>query len=544
MARYEYLDPAKADSIKQLPLEIDYNNVTTSNGPAPYFRQHTGLLLKQWLKENPGPDGKEYSLYGDGLKIYTTIDSRLQELAEEAVSAHMKQLQASFDKHWQGRELWKKTDNRIVRAVQQSDRYQALKAQGKSEEEIQASFEKKTKMRVWTWDGMVEKEMSPLDSIIHYQSFLHAGFLAMEPKTGYIRAWVGGIEFENFQYDHITSTRQVGSTFKPFVYSAALEEGVEPCEYIENVKTVYAEYKNWAPGNADNKYEGYYSMQGGLTNSVNTISAAIMMKAKPNNVYNFVNNIGFVSDVPSEPSIVLGTAELSLMEMVGAYSAFANHGERSLPVYITRIENSKGEVIVEFPDRKPMTKKVMTQRSADMMNYMLRSVVDSGTARRLRYTYGLNSQIGGKTGTTQDQTDGWFIGITPHLVAGVWVGGEEQNVRFRSLSLGQGANTALPIYGLFMQKVYKDPRYKNTRYAKFPDLDPKLKEELDCPMYSLDDPERNQLFDLIELLKQRQEERKQWREERDSIREEQREERRENRRSKWEEFFKKKKGGL
>ena len=285
-------------------------------------------------------------------------------------------------------------------------------------------------------------------------------------------------------------------------------------------------------------------MQGGLTNSVNTISAAIMMKAKPNNVYNFVNNIGFVSDVPNEPSIVLGTAELSLMEMVGAYSAFANHGERSLPVYITRIENSKGEVIVEFPDRKPMTKKVMTQRSADMMNYMLRSVVDSGTARRLRYTYGLNSQIGGKTGTTQDQTDGWFIGITPHLVAGVWVGGEEQNVRFRSLSLGQGANTALPIYGLFMQKVYKDPRYKNTRYAKFPDLDPKLKEELDCPMYSLDDPERNQLFDLIELLKQRQEERKQWREERDSIREEQREERRENRRSKWEEFFKKKKGGL
>ena len=542
MVKYEYLAQTKADSIKQIPLELDYTNATSSDGLAPYFRQHIGNYLKKWLQENPGPDGKPYSLYSDGLKIYTTIDSRLQKLAEEAVTEHMTKLQTTFEKHWKNKELWKSSDNRIVNAMRQSQRYIDLKAKGLSEEEIKTAFEKPRKIKVWTMKGLEEREMSSLDSIIYYQSFLHAGFLAMEPKTGYVRAWVGGINYERFQYDHVMSRRQVGSTFKPFVYAAALEEGLEPCSYIENVKTVYQDYKNWSPGNADNKYEGYYSMQGGLTNSVNTISASIMMEAGVGNVHNFTSNIGFTSDIPREPSIVLGTAELSLIDMLGAYSAFANHGERSLPVYITRIEDSQENILFELNERELETKKVMTQRSADIMNYMLRSVVDSGTAKRLRTVYGLRSQIGGKTGTTQDQTDGWFIGITPHLVAGAWVGGEEQNVRFRSLGLGQGANTALPIYGLFMQKVYKDPRYRNTSNATFKIPFSNLKEELDCPMYSLRDPEKNELYDLFEMLKKRQEEKRKWREERDQLRRDQREDRRQKRRSKWDEFFKKKKG--
>lgn len=503
MARYEYLSEAVADSLKELPLELDYNKVTLLEGPAPYFRQQVAEELKAYFRDNPGPDGKKYNVYTDGLKIYTTIDSRLQRYAEESIASHLKELQKTFDKHWKGRTIFRDEDPQILKAMRQTDRYKYRKESGMTEAQILEHFQTPTKIKYWTWEGMVEKEMRPLDSIKLHQAFLHAGFMAMNPRNGYVKAWVGGINFKEFKYDHVLSRRQVGSTFKPFVYTAALAKGMDPCEYIENQQVVYEDYENWSPGNSDGKYEGYYSMQGGLTKSVNTVSAAVMNKVGVEDAHRFVNKFGFESEVPKAPSMVLGTAELSLREMLSAYSVFANRGLRTKPVLIKKVLDAQGNVIVEWPD-KPERERVIDANTADMMNYMLRSVVKNGTGQRLRSRYGLNNQIGGKTGTTQDQTDGWFIGITPTLVAGAWVGGETRKVRFRSLSLGQGANTALPIYGKFMQRYYK--LYSKHRNARFQDPGASALNSMDCDMYRDQAPGEG-LEEFFLILKQRRMER-------------------------------------
>lgn len=541
MARNEYIDEETADSLKAIELELVYKNVTREDGLAPYFMQETSLELKKWFQENPGPDGKIYNLYTDGLKIHTTIDSRLQQYAEAAVKTHLKKLQKDFDKHWKNRELWDTSDPGIVRAMKQSDRYRNLQNAGKTEEQILENFNTPVKMKVWSWDGEEEREMTPMDSLVYYQSFLQAGFLAMEPKTGYIRAWVGGGNFQKFKYDHVTSNRQVGSTFKPIIYAAAIENGMDPCEYFPNEKVVYEEYKNWAPGNADGNYTGWYSMKGGLTKSVNTVSAAVMMKVGVDKAVDFANGFRFSQKLPADPSLVLGTADLSLMDMVGAYSAFANSGKRALPVFINRIEDSKGNVIAEFPLQQPDNFQVMDAATANLMARMLESVVDSGTARRLRYTYGLRGTIGGKTGTTQNHTDGWFMGITPDLVAGAWVGGEDRKVRFRSISLGQGANTALPIYGLFMSEYYKDKRFRKNINHSFPSPGLSASKALDCELYTENDPNTTDLLELIKMLRQRQEDRRQWQEERreDELREKM--ERKRERQDRWDQLFNRKK---
>lgn len=540
MVKYSYLDTTTADSLKELALELDYQYLSENDGPAPYFRQELAQTLKKWLAENPKEDGSTYNLYTDGLKIYTTIDGNLQRYAESAMKDHMKSLQNTFDKHWSKRTLWKKDDPEIVRAMQQSARYRQLKASGLSATEIQAEFEKPIKMKLPSWEGEIEREISPLDSIIYAQSFLHAGFMAIEPQSGYVRAWVGGINFQHFKFDHVTSRRQVGSTFKPFVYAAAIESGIEPCEYIPNDLVVYDDYDQWAPGNSNDKYEGFYSLEGGLTHSVNTVSATVMMKVGVEPAATFAEGLGFKNPLPHEPSLVLGTADLSLMEMVGAYSAFANRGVRVSPKYLVRIEDQNGEPIADF-SREIDREKVMATRTADMMNKMLRTVVDSGTGKRLRYVYGLRSQIGGKTGTTQDHTDGWFMGVTPNLVCGAWVGGDNRKVRFRSLSLGQGSNTALPIYAKFMQKVYKDRRYQQIKNGRFHEPDDEGQALLDCPLYTLElEGDRKQRIDeIIELLleqqRQRQMDRNQGRRDRDD--------RRKRRQDQWEELFKKKRQG-
>ncbi|MEZ4771653.1 MAG: transglycosylase domain-containing protein [Bacteroidia bacterium] len=539
MVKYGYLSQAEADSLKQLPLKLDYNNITREDGLAPYFIQEAGQDLKKWFEDNPGPDGKIYNLYTDGLKIYTTIDSKLQRYAEKAVKQHMKKLQETFDQHWKNRKLWDEKDSGIVRAMKQSDRYKSLKAAGMSEEQIMANFHQPVKMKIWTWDKEEEREMTPMDSILYYQSFLQAGFMAMEPKTGYIKAWVGGYNHQKFKYDHVTSQRQVGSTFKPIVYAAAIENGFDPCEYIPNEKVSYGTYKNWSPGNSDGKYGGFYSMKGGLTNSVNTVSAAIIMKLGVNKAVDFAENFRFSRELPEDPTLVLGTADLSLMDMVGAYSAFANQGKKALPVYISRIEDSEGNIIAEFPLQKPDNFRVMSEMTAGIMTQMLISVVDSGTARRIHSSYNLTSQIGGKTGTTQDQTDGWFIGITPSIVAGAWVGGEDRKVRFRSTSLGQGSATALPIYGLFMQQYYADSRYKKTKSDEFPSPGLSAMQSMDCRLYSETDPANSppDLLELIKMLRKRQEEKKEWQ---DSLQEDRLREkldRRRERKDKWDQIF-------
>ena len=454
----------------------------------------------------------------------------LQQFAEKAVESHMKKLQATFEKHWKGRKIWEVDDPQIQKAIKESHRFSSLKRKGLSDAEIDEIFRKPVKMEIWTWDGEVEREMSPMDSVMYYQSFLHAGFMAMEANTGAIMAWVGGINHEIFKYDHVTSNRQVGSTFKPFVYAAAIEKGIDPCEYIANEKVVYNQYENWEPGNANGKYEGYYSLQGGLTNSVNTISAAVMDKVGVNEAHRFVQRFGFTSELPKAASMVLGTGELTLREMVGAYAVFANRGIYARPTFIAKVEDKDGNLIVDFTKLREK-KRVLDATKADMMNHMLKSVVDQGTAQRLRTVYGLRSEIGGKTGTTQDQTDGWFIGMTPNLVAGAWVGGETRQVRFRSLGLGQGANTALPIYAKFMQQFYS--RYKKERYAKFREPGAAALKALDCDLYK-EDLYDNGMEELLYLLKQRRMERQ--------IRKmEEREGRRRNNEKRWQDLFRKNK---
>ncbi|MEM7654551.1 MAG: transglycosylase domain-containing protein [Bacteroidota bacterium] len=486
MEQYGYLTSQGRDSLQHTILGTQYRKQSISDGPAPHFRQTLAEEIKTWLADNPKENGKPYNLYTDGLRIHTTLDPTMQRLAEEAVITHLKDLQADFDEHWENRTLWSASDPGIQRAMQQSKRYRSLKAQKKSDSQIKEIFDTPVSMTVWTWEGAQEVEMSPMDSLIHYQSFLQAGFLAMEPQTGYIRAWVGGGNFSHFKYDHITSRRQVGSTFKPIIYAAAMDQGMDPCEYIANEKRTYPEFKDWSPGNADGKYEGFYSLKGGLANSVNTVSAEVMKRVGVEKAVDFAEQFGF-RDLPREASLVLGTADLSLLEMVGGYSAFANEGVRAIPIYLTRIETKDGQVLVEFPTQ-PQQIKVMQETTASMMTDMLQTVVRSGTGSRLRRVYGLSNEIGGKTGTTQNQTDGWFMGVTPHLVAGAWVGGEDRQVRFRSLRLGQGANTALPIYGEFMRSVYQESAYSQWKRDRFPAIPAGVLNAMDCSMYEETDP--------------------------------------------------------
>ncbi|MEM7367393.1 MAG: transglycosylase domain-containing protein [Bacteroidota bacterium] len=517
MVKYEYLEAAVADSLKTLDLLTDYQKISILDAPAPYFRQQVAEELQAWFEANPGPDGKIYNLYTDGLRIHTTLDAGMQRIAVKAVQNHLKKLQATFDEHWKGRNLWDLSDPGIQRAMKQSDRYKSLKARGKSAADIRKIFETNVPMTIWTWEGEQERDdMSPFDSLVYYNSFLHAGFMAMEPKTGYVRAWVGGINFRQFKYDHVTSQRQVGSTFKPIVYAAALaHDSLSPCDYIANQQQVYSEYKNWSPGNSGGKYEGFYSLTGGLTHSVNTVSAEVMMRVGVDQAVSFAQGFGFEQRLPREPSLVLGTADLSIKEMVGAYSAFANRGERAIPIYIARIEDHDGNTIVEFPT-KHAVQRVMEPIHADMMAYMLRSVVDSGTASRLRRVYGIprSIQVGGKTGTTQNQTDGWFMGITPGLVAGAWVGGEDRQVRFRSLRLGQGANTALPIYASFLKELSKKRSYRGYYGGSFQEPGVSAMQSLDCPMYTLYDyqeADKIQLEDVWDRIRQNWEDKREAR---------------------------------
>ncbi|SDK61566.1 penicillin-binding protein 1A [Catalinimonas alkaloidigena] len=495
MVRYQYLDAPTADSLKQLPLKLDYHLVTHNDGLAPYLRAHLRRELQAWCEAHTKADGTPYNLYTDGLKIYTTVDSRLQAYAEKAVARQMARLQSLFFKHWNNRTPWDRDPNIILTAQQRSPRYRQLKAAGSSDEEIRSQFQQKVPMTIFTWDGEKERDMSPLDSIRYYQLFLNAGFLAMRPQSGEVLAWVGGINHKYFQYDHVRSRRQVGSTFKPIVYAAALESGVDPCAYIPNERRTYEEYDNWSPGNAEGNYEGFYSMQGGLTHSVNTVAAHLIMETGIDKVSELAHRMGVQPELPEVPSLALGTASISLYDMVSVYATLANRGAYVPPHYLVRITDARGQVLDQFaPDRLP--KRVMKESTADLMTHMLESVVDSGTARRLRTQFRLPNDIAGKTGTTQSHADGWFIGYTPELVAGAWVGAEDPRVRFRTISLGQGSATALPIWGDFMQQVNKDPEFRSLARAQFPELSPRLAKRLDCEMYR-DKDKADNIFELL-----------------------------------------------
>lgn len=494
MAKYQFLGKQEADSLKKLPLETDYRRFQHDEGPAPYLRAYLKEELKRWAKDNPKKDGSQYNIYTDGLKIYTSIDYSLQRAAEEAVSSHMTVLQKEFVQQWNGNEPWLRNPEMAIREIRRCKRYQTLRRKGVPEDEIHKQLEIPVESMVFTWKGNQEKLISPLDSVLHHFGLLHAGLLSMESSSGFIKAWVGGIDYKFFKYDHVTSRRQPGSTFKPFVYAAGLEQGMEPCDFFENDSIVYEGYDNWTPRNADRKYGGYYSMKGALINSVNTVSASILMQAGIDNVIELARGAGFEGDLPPVPSLALGTGSASLYELVQAYSIFLNKGKRVQAKIIRRIEDAEGKIL--FSQGADISANpVIAEENADNILNMLTQVVDSGTASSLRRVYQFDSDMAGKTGTTQNQTDGWFIGLTPDLITGVWVGGDHQLVRFRSIRYGQGAHTALPIFAGYMNRLYRHPVYKAARYSNFPSMP---EAELACMCENYKEKKVETLRDLLD----------------------------------------------
>lgn len=478
MAKYHFITAADEKILQAKPLGLEYNNVGHNTGAAPYFRAYLKNELLRWCSENKKDDGNAYNLYTDGLKIYTTIDSRLQHYAESAMQKQMKSLQQKF-----ASQLNKQKLNEVaMRKLKQLPQYKSLKETGMPEKDILAALKKPVKTRVYTWDGVKEVEMSFYDSIKHHMQFLQAGILALEPSTGDIKAWVGGIDHRFFQYDHVRpgTKRQVGSTLKPILYAAALEQGIGPCAYISARKTEYTNLDDWTPENSDQEtYDRKYSMEGGLSGSVNTVSVKLLEKTGIANAISVARKMGITSELPAVPSLALGTPSISVMEMAGAYGALANKGVYVKPKYLLAITDQKGKVL-ETMDRKDKPVRALSEKSARMMVHMLETVVSEGTGSALRTRYGIQNDVAGKTGTTQLNVDGWFMAITPKLVIGTWVGADDPGLHFRSTALGQGAATALPITALFLQQVNRDETLKDISHAKFAPLSAQLLEELDC----------------------------------------------------------------
>lgn len=494
MLTYNKIVPAQYDSLKQIPLTVEYNNDTQSDGPAAYFREYLRPELEKICKEKlpKKSDGTAYNIYTDGLKIYTTLNSKMQKYAEEAVEEQMKTLQKTFNKEWGKSDPWGKSKTAVTAAIKRSDRYNHLKEAGTKEDEIFETFDEATNIKLFSWNGEIDTVLPPIDSVKNSLKHLRTGFLAMEPSTGNIKAWVGGINHNFYKYDHVKSKRQVGSTFKPIVYAAAMEyDSLTPCSYIPNVLKTYSDYQNWQPENSDGNYGGMYSLKGGLTYSVNTIAASLITQTGTDKVIELAKKMGITSKIKNVPSIALGSADISLYEMVTAYCTIANRGLKVTPQYLVRIETAEGDTV--YTSEKTKKTKALSQKTADYLINMMQSVVNNGTASRLRGTYGLGMQLAGKTGTTQNNTDGWFIGFSPKLVAGSWVGCEVPEIHFRSTANGQGAATALPIFGKFMGKVAKDKSVSKNVYGAFSYASDSTFANMDCPLWVSDSIPRDSL---------------------------------------------------
>ena len=486
MAQQGDIDPAKLSELMQKPLVLKYQKMEGQHGPAPYLRAMLETELKSILGDTRKENKEPYNLYTDGLRIELSINSVLQAEAEKAVRSNMESLQKTFNKHWEGREPWSGNKDFLWTEAKKSNRYKQLVEAKKSEAEIKENFNTKTKLLCFTYDGLKPVEMTPLDSIAYHQMILQAGFLAMDSHTGDILAYVGGIDFGFFPYDHVYGKRQVGSTFKPFVYAAALESGVKPCDYIENEKLIFSNYDNWSPDNADGKYGGFYSVKGGLTYSVNTIAARLIAETGPEAVISLANRMGIDSKLPKGPAVALGVADLSLYEMVKSYSVLGNEGKRVEPVFIKRITTSTGEVLFEAKPTK--SKPVLDEYTAHAVLSMMELVVDSGTARSVRTRFNVRTALAGKTGTTQNNADGWFMAITPRVVCGSWVGAQSPVVRFRSTALGQGATTALPIVATWLKAVETNKELPNLLGRSFPQNSIDLDLDLYCPLFIVSKP--------------------------------------------------------
>ncbi len=512
MVKYGKLDPVVADSAKAEPLDMaNFQRLDHNTGMATYFREQLRQWLKTWCAEHVGSDGEPYDLYRDGLKVYTTIDARMQRYAEEAVEEWMTRLQRDFFAHWGPNYRYapwnwpyndRRDDDFLERKMKQSERWRRMLAAGVPEDSVRLAFETPREMTVFSWHGDARHDldtvMSPLDSINYHRRVLHAALMALDPETGFIRAWVGGISHRHFQFDHVNraNRRQVGSTFKPFIYTAALQAGYYPCVQVPNVPVTFHEgdarwglLEDWTPKNSGDAREGeMVTLYWALANSVNYISAYLMDKIGSQPVIDMAHKMGVTADIPNLPSICLGTPEVSLYEMVGAYTIFANQGGYTEPVFVTRIEDKNGVVLYEHFGAT--NQEVMKPQDAYVMLQMLRNVMMKGTGIRIhREPYGnlpWSLEIAGKTGTTQQHSDGWFMGILPKLVGGVWVGADDPVVAFRTIDKGQGANMALPVYGNFLRRVLADDSLDIDVTDSFPEP-ADLRIELDCSRYAAED---------------------------------------------------------
>ena len=504
MEKNGFITTKEKDSLQKMPLVINFTPESHSDGYATYFREYLRDYLKGWAKKNPKANGDSYDIYRDGLKIYVTIDSRMQKYAEEAVHEHVSNLQNYFfaeQKKNKTAPFYDLEDEQIEtilrRAMKNSDRWREMKRNGVPEKDIEASFKRKTKMRIFSHKGDIDTIMTPADSIRYYKYFLHSGLLSMEPQTGHIKAWVGGINNKHFKYDHVKQgKRQVGSTFKPFVYATAINQlKLSPCdEYPISLYTIpqgrFGIPKAWTPKNSGEnpmRYKGTMSLKKALANSVNTMSARMIDMVGPQNVIRLAKAAGVTNRIPPGPAIALGSVELTLYEMVSAYGMFANKGLRVEPMMITRIEDKNGTVLMQST---PKTQEVLSEESAHVVLNLLEGVTTGGSGIRLRttsprpgyvtgYPYGFNNPIAGKTGTTQNHTDGWFMGVVPNLATGVWTGGEDRAIHFEKIGKGQGASMSLPTWAIFMRKCYQDPSLNISKEA-FEKPENEISIKLDC----------------------------------------------------------------
>ena len=492
MYKNDILTEEEYDSITKLPIQLDYAVSNQNQGLATYFREVVKADLIKWTKENLKSDGTAYDLYGDGLKIYTTIDSRMQRYAEEAVDEHMRTLQAAFFKEMGTRDPWIDGNNQIIPnfiedQVKRTEAYRLLKQRfGDQLDSIEIKLNEKKKMRVFSWErGEIDTLMSTMDSMRYYKKFLQTGFMSMDPHTGHIKAWVGGMDHKYFKFDHVKQgKRQPGSTFKPFVYAAAIENGYSPCYTVvdQPVEVYIPGQPVWSPANSDGKFSGReLTIRQAMAQSLNSVTAYMMKKLSPKIIVETARRIGITSDLEEVPSLALGVNDVSIFEMVGAFGTFANKGEHTTPFYIDRIEDKNGNVIQQFTAKK---RPAMSEEHAYLMLYMLRGGFEEsdGTSQGVSYAIREGNELGGKTGTTQNASDGWYMGLSKDLVSGTWVGGDDRAIHFRNWGAGQGSKTARPIWVKFMTKVYEDKTLGYTK-GQFPRPERPLSVEINCNAY-------------------------------------------------------------
>ncbi len=485
MVKYGYISEGEAQAVMRQKIDLNFRNYSSGNGIAPYFREQVRQQVEQILRDKAyrKSDGSAYDLLKDGLKIYTTLDADMQHYAEEAMREHMQKLQKQFEQAHASRAPWRIESPIFQQQLKHLKRYQVLKKKGLSENEIIDSLSQKYPMEVFTWSGDKVEELSTIDSLQHYLKFLSAGFVALDPHSGAVRAYIGGIDYNYFQYDHVVqSRREVGSVFKPFVYTAALEDGLEPCDYISARVVTYKDRDNWTPKNAGHEIDPdtEYSLTAALSQSLNTIAVKVLRQTGIQNVIDQVHKMGIDQKIERVPSIALGISDIRVIDMAQAYTTYLNESKPVQPFFITKIEDKNGQLIAQFkPDYT--AKPAFSERTRQIMVEMLQKVVNEGTGRRLRYRYGFKNDLGGKTGTTQNNTDGWFIGLLPDLVTVTWVGHDNHQIKFRRMAVGQGANSALPIFAEFLQNLNHDRQFDKLTKARFKNPSAEVRAAMDCP---------------------------------------------------------------